>query len=287
MDHRLAVPGQVGARLAEAGGAVDVGGQVPGRGRAAHEAAVLGASDGDRRARDVDQHGRPGQGGARARRHRDPHVLADLHVHLQALDVAGAEVQIVAEGRPSEPAEVDGAAHARAEREVALLVELAVVRQIALGRHAEHPAAVHHHRAVVQPVAPPQRRADDEQRRQGGGGPGEGAERLERRVEQPPVEQQIVDGVAGQAQLGEGDDGGAAARHAVPLPGQALRVRGRVGDRHGVRARGDAREALVVERGEVHGPPVVCRWWPPLSPRGGGRRTPRPAPARQLASTRR
>ena len=93
-DHRLAVPGEVGRRLALARGRVDVGREAPGRRRPRQQAARLRAPDGDRAARQVRQHRRPGQRRRRARRHRHPHVLADLDVQDEARHVLGGEEQV-------------------------------------------------------------------------------------------------------------------------------------------------------------------------------------------------
>ena len=65
------------------------------------------------------------------------------------------------------PATLDqGAAPVVARGEPPALVELAVGRQVRLGRDPEDLAAVDHDRAVVEPVALPQRRADHEHRPQ-------------------------------------------------------------------------------------------------------------------------
>ena len=71
----LPVPGQVGGRLAEAGGAVHLYRQVPRR-RAAHEVLpVLRLGDGDVRGRQVAEHGGAGQRRQRARRTSAPRGL--------------------------------------------------------------------------------------------------------------------------------------------------------------------------------------------------------------------
>ena len=90
-----------------------------------------------------------------------------------------------------------------ARREPAALVELAVVGQVGLRRDAEDLAAVDHDRAVVDPVALHERRADDEHRQQVGARLDDLGERLLHRVEQRVLEEEVVDGVAAQAQLGE------------------------------------------------------------------------------------
>ena len=85
VDHRLAVPGQVGASTRP--------GPRPRRGtpRCSVRSRLRTSSrrssarrDGDRAAGEVGQHGRAGQRGLGARRDRHPHVLADLDVQHAA-----------------------------------------------------------------------------------------------------------------------------------------------------------------------------------------------------------
>ena len=102
------------------------------------------------------------------------------------------------------------AAQVVAGREPAPLVELAVVRQVGLRRDAEDPAAVDDDRAVVDPVAVLERRADHDHRQQVGGGLDELGDRRTHRREEGVLQEQVVDGVAGQAELGEHRD-----RHAL------------------------------------------------------------------------
>ena len=168
VDHRLAVPRQVGGRLALAGGGEDVRRDAARARRAHQQAAVLGAGDGDRAARQVEQHRRAGQRGLGARRHRHPHVLADLGVQPQAGHVGGLEDQVGPERhlRAEQPDRAAAAVVAR--REPAALVELAVGREVRLRRHAEHPAAVDDDGAVEHPGAVHERRADHDHRQQVG-----------------------------------------------------------------------------------------------------------------------
>ncbi len=90
--------------------------------------------------------------------------------------------------------------------ELPALVELPVVRQVQLGHHAEHLAAVDDDRGVEQPGLVPQRRADDEHRQQVGRRLDDGRQAVVHRVEQGVLAQQIVDGVAGQRQFREQRD---------------------------------------------------------------------------------
>ena len=137
VDAGLAVPRDLGGRLPVAGRGVDVGRRAACRGRPGQELAVVGAPDRDGAAREVRQHRRPRQRRLGAGRDRDEHVLADLDVHHQAVDVGGGEEQVGAE-RHVLAEQPGGAALALAGRELAGLVELAVVRQV--GLRAPRPA---------------------------------------------------------------------------------------------------------------------------------------------------
>ncbi len=98
---------------------------------------------------------------------------------------------------------------------------------------------MHDDGAVEDPVAVDERRADDEQRAQVGARPDHGPQPLEDRVEQRVGEQQVVDGVAAQAQLVEDGDGDALLVAGPGLLDEGRRVARGVGDGDGHRAGGD------------------------------------------------
>ena len=147
-DQAVAVPGQIGGRLAEAGGAVELHGEVL-RGRHAHEVlAVLPLADRDVRGREVREHGRAGERRQRARRHRRPEVLADVGVEDEAGEMRQDDQHVGAERDPA-PEQLDGVRARRGRGlEPAQLVELAVVRQVRLRRDRDGAAAVERHGAV-------------------------------------------------------------------------------------------------------------------------------------------
>ena len=144
------------------------------------------------------------------------------------------------------------ARHVVARREPAALVELPVVGQVRLRRHAQHLAAVDDDRAVVDARAPRDRRAHDQHGHQVGARRDDLRDRVLHAGEQRVLEEEVVDGVARQAELGEHRH-----RDVVVVAGPRLRddlggVGGGIGQVHGQRARGDAREALRVGGVEVH-----------------------------------
>ena len=108
-----------------------------------------------------------------------------------------------------------------ARREVAVLVEDAVVRQVALAVDAPH-LAVREHEARVVEVGVEVRRADER---------GDAVRRLRdlldraaRRADEPGAEQQVLGRVAGDDELGEEDEVGARAR--APRSSQSTTRRG-------------------------------------------------------------
>ena len=251
VDRGLAVPRQVGRRLALAGGGVDVGGQAARGRRAAQQLAVLRPADGDRAAGQVEQDGRARQRRLGARRDRDPHVLAHLGVDDEAGDVVGGEQQVGAE-RHAGAADADLAALADAGGELPALVELAVGRRVGLRDDAEDRAAVDDDGAVVDPVAVAQRRADHDQRQQVRGALDDGGERALDVVEHGVLQHEVLERVAGQRHLGEERHDDALLRALARAAQHHLRVGGRIGDGHAARAGGDACEPVLVDRAEVH-----------------------------------
>ena len=256
VDHGLAVPREVGRGLPAAGGGVHVGGRAALAGAAGQQPAVLGPGDGDRAAREVGQHGGAGERRLGAGRHGHPHVLADLDVQDQAGDVGDVEEQVGSQGH-SLPGDGDRLAAAVVARgEVATLVELAVGREVGLRGDAEDATAVDHERAVEDAAPVDQRSADEQDRQQVAALLDQHADRVADGVEEGVLEEQVLDGVAGQAQLGEDRD-----RDALVVAGAGLLQHGphvgrRVGDGHGGGARRDTGEPLVVGVVEVHGPTV-------------------------------
>ena len=172
VDHRLAVPRQVGRRLPRPGRGVQVRGEAARRRRPAQQPSILGPTDGDRATGQVGQHRRAGQRRLGARRDRHPHVLADLDVHDETGDVVGAEQQVGPERDrfAAETIDRDDLPLAGPVRELAPLVELAVGRQVGLGHHAEQAAPVDDDGRVVHAVAKAQGGAHDEHRAELGRG---------------------------------------------------------------------------------------------------------------------
>ena len=168
VDHRLAVPGQVGGRLALAGRGVDVGGQTPRRRRPGHQLAVVGAADRDGAAGQVGEHRRAGQRGLGARRHRAPTCPRRSRRAARSSGRSVAANSRSGRTAPRSSPTPDGAALVVAGRDLPALVELAVGRQVRLRRDAEHCPAVDDDRGVVDPVAVPQRRTDHQHGQQVG-----------------------------------------------------------------------------------------------------------------------
>ena len=249
-DRGLAVPGDVGRALAFAGRGVQVGRDAAGGLRTTKQRALVRLADRDVRRRKVDEHGRAGERRERGRRHRNPDVLADLGMHREVRQVGRLEHEVGAERRVG-GADADRlAGDPGARREMPRLVEFPIVRQMRLRHDAEHGAAVDRERAVEQPIAVAERRAHEHERQEVPRAGGDPIDRGLHRVEQHRLEPEILDRVAGNAELRKHRD-----RHPVAIE-RPERVEDRSGvplriaERHGHRDGGRADEAMAVGRAE-------------------------------------
>ena len=158
-------------------------------------------------------------------------------------DQVGAERRLV-------PGDGDrSAAHALAGGEMPPLVEFAVIRQEDFRHDPEHMAAVDRDRAIVEPPLPPQRRPDDKDRTQVFACRDQPLDLRLYRIEHRVLEQQIVDRIGRQRQLGKHHQRD-PRRVAVAQERQRLvAVPGRLGDGDLRHARADPHE-LVTVRGK-------------------------------------
>ncbi len=162
-DRCLAVPGQIGGGFAGTRGGVKVRRDAARGLRRAQQPARFGLADGDVAGGEVGENGGAGQCGLRAGRHRDPDVLADLRMHDKIRHVLGRVQQVDTE-RGDQSADRNLASRRPVARDkMAGFVELAIVRQVQLGHHAQQRAAMDRQRAVVQRPGVPQRCADQQQ----------------------------------------------------------------------------------------------------------------------------
>ena len=137
-----------------------------------------------------------------------------------------------------------------------LLVELPVSGQVGLGGDTAHPPALDDQGAVVEAVAQAQGGADDEGGQEVGAGGAQGLDGGEHVGQQDVGQEEVVDGVAGQAQLGEGGQADAVVGQGAGLLDDGGGVGGRVDGHHRQGDGGDAGEALVVGGEELD----VGRW---------------------------
>ncbi len=202
-DQRVPVPGEIGGRLVRARAGVDVRGDGPGGVRRAELLAIARLAHGDVAARRVRHHRGAGHRRVGARRDRHPEVLADLDRHREVVEVVGGEEEVGPErhGVVEQRDGVDGGLASGAE--MTLLVELAVVRQVALRDDAEHLPAVQHRGDVEQLVMNLQRKPHDQHRRQCRRRRAHVIQRVQRRFDQRLLVEEILVAVADQAQLGE------------------------------------------------------------------------------------
>ena len=198
--------------LAETGVRIQVGAQQA-AGLLTHEvAAVARLADDLIGSRQVDDNVRAHLCQCSRRRIRHPQILADLHAEGEQRLLIALKNGIGDERNPARLAVcgLDQHVFHTAERvggdKMALLVELRVVRNVRFRDERQYIACVHDSRDVVQLALDAQRQADDDD----GGNlfafAADGFERLQRALEQRFLQKQVAAGVAGQAQLGEGDE---------------------------------------------------------------------------------
>ena len=238
-DHRLAVPGEVGGRLALARRGVDVRREAARRRRPRQQARGLGPPDRDRAAGEVGQHGRPGQRRLGARRHRHPHVLADLDVQHEARARPRRRTAGRARTAPRRPPTRIVPRSVVARRDLAALVELPVGRQVRLRRDAQQPPAVHDGGDVVDPV--PVRGPAARRRAPAAGRPSRSTTSASARlgrVEQGVLQQDVLDRVARSASArGRSPSPTPSSAHSRADAQHGRGVRRGVGDRGAQRAR--------------------------------------------------
>ena len=159
------------------------------------------------------------------RRIRHPQVLADLHAE-------GKQRLLVAlEDRARHQRHTDGfavrildvhALHSAGQgvrrHEMALLVELRVVRKMGFRHERQHVTGIDDSGHIIQLAAHAQRQTDYDDSRKLCGLAADGTERLHRTLEQRFLQKQVAAGIAGQAQLRERDELRALRRGLLCLP---------------------------------------------------------------------
>ena len=138
--------------------------------------------------------------------------------------------------------------HVGAGDEMSLLVEFAIVRQIGLGHHAQHLAAMDDDGRVVEPVRHPERRPDDQNREELARRVDDPGDRPLDFVEQRVLQQQVLDGIGRQTQFGKDHD----CRPSLVALGREFQrlgqIVGRIGHAGARHAAGHADEFMGVER---------------------------------------
>ncbi len=203
VDRRLAVPREIGGALAGPCRRKDIGRETARRLRGAEQRALVRLADHDVGGRQVAEDQRSGERAARRGRGGDPEVLADLGVKDEVREVGCGEEEIHAEGNRGPRERHLEAGHARARREPAVLVVLAIVGQERLGNDTQDRAAREDHRAVVEALVAAHRSPDDADQLHVARGLYETAQCGLHPVEQGVLEQQVVDRIGAQPQLGE------------------------------------------------------------------------------------
>ena len=250
-DQRVAVPREIGGRLVRARAGVDVRGDGPGGMRRAQLLAIARLAHGHVAARRVRHHRGAGHRRVGARRDRHPEVLADLDRHREVVEVVGGEEEVGPE-RHRVVEQRDGVDRGLTSRaEVTLLVELAVVRQVALRDDAEHLPPVQHRGDVEQLVVDAQGQAHDQQGRQCRRRGAHVIQRLQRGFDQRLLVEEILVAVADQAQLGEHRQRHVPRRGPLGEVDRLLGVVPGIGEAKARDRGGDARESVRVTRVEA------------------------------------
>ena len=206
-DQVVAGEHHVGGRLSLAGVGVHIAAHQPG-GLARHQGAavvrlphqLIGGGE-------VQNHSRalPGQlhGGGR----RSPQVLADLHPDHQVWHGVAGEGLVRTKAHMLS-AQLDPMLHAMAGGEPPLLIKLPVIGQISLGDQPQNLSILYNSSAVIQFVIPfiPNRQPQGRHDVQIPGGLQDRLEALLGTPEQGVLQKQVAAGVAGEAQLRQGQD---------------------------------------------------------------------------------
>ena len=175
----------------------------------------------------------------------------DLHVEDETVEVARLEDQVGPE-RDVLPAHPDRLPHdVAALGEPSLLVILPVVGQEALRHHPEQSAARDRQRAIVEPSRTPQRRAYQQDRRQTGACGRDVRDGVLDGVEERGLQEEVVDGVGGDAELGKDRQVHPRRIRAPGLLEDGVAVVADVGRAHARRACRHPDEAMPVHGHEV------------------------------------
>ena len=121
------------------------------------------------------------------------------------------------------------------------------VRQVGLGHHADDPAAMDDDRGVVEPAVRPERSADDQHRVELARGLDEPGDRALDLVEERILQQQVVDRVGREPELGEDHQDGAGPVAFLGQPQRLRKVVGGVGHPGSRHAAGYAGELVRIE----------------------------------------
>jgi hypothetical protein len=129
---------------------------------------------------------------------------------------------------------------------VPLLVELAVVRQIALWHHPQHLPAVQHHGAIEQGMAGTQRCSDDDDRRDLARCLRQLGQCREHAVKKRVLEEEVLVGIARQGQFRKNDEGSMVLGGRLYKLEHLPAVIARIGNPHARRGNGRSNEPVGI-----------------------------------------
>jgi hypothetical protein len=243
----LAVPGEIGRAFARAGGSEYISGDGATRLAVAEHGAVFGFADRDVRRGEIEKDVRAGECAFARWRRRRPEILADLDVKAEVgifcmvENLVGAEIRAAVQKLDRVHVTIGR------DAEITFLVELAVIGQEGFGNDPEHVAALDHDSAIVERAAHANWRAHYEDREKAFAFSFEPSQRSVDRIEQRILEQEVVDGVAGERKLWRQQHGRLGLVRFAPERQNTLGVCHGICRRDDRRAGGDAHEAVRVE----------------------------------------
>ena len=229
---------QVGRGFALARVGVNIGAERAGAARRDQHPAVGVLADQLVRGGEVGDDGRARGGMAQRRRRGHPQILADLDGEREGGDFVHGKELLCAE-QHVKAAERHRDVLSEGGREMAALVEFAVVGDVAFRHEAEQPAVRDHGGAVVEAVAVDNGQADERQHMQAARGFDHAGKRRFGVGEQLGLEEQVGAGVAGEKQLGQDEQLCARRVGAVHRGDHGLGILHRRAERHARTVRRD------------------------------------------------
>ena len=232
---------------------IDIAAEQPCRGGGDQQSAVIPLADQFVGGGEVGDHRCPRQAQPGRGRHRRPEVLADLHAQHKVRHLPAAEQQIPAKGNfLSQQRNLRRSPVVRSGGELPLFVKLTVVGQHRFGHQSQHFTALEDGRAVIQLAAQTQGQPHHQQAALPCRVVPQGAQGLQRPVQQKVGIEQVPAGIARQVQLRQHQQICPQVLGRVKARLRALQVIGRIPQAQGRAGRCHFDKAIL----HISAPPV-------------------------------